>query len=1150
MKKRRLFLYASLLIGVSLLLAIGSIVLLQTNWAQDFLWERLSLEAKKQGVVLEVQRPELTAPFEWSIARASVHWDRNKIECNHLTLQINPFSLLKQKLSIRSLGIEEIQISYAPSFAKQKLTKTKLPLAIQIKKMQWEKVSLTNLSTEQTLIFSVSGKGKTNSKLREWQGEFLVKDLSSSNKFFLSFLSSHKNSHKEFVWNLKLKNPKELNLFLGIDSIPSFENRTTLFQDDLSPFFFNTHSTIYSFSQKQSTCLFHPLLVEASGSISDIISCTKCHLQNPDIDLTGFFDLSREGNPLKGDFSFSLQESARFFCLLPLKGSLHGKIHLDSSSFTTSLISPALTIQNKVSGSLDLQISATKNGKLWEGESLISLTHPTLPWKNSFHFLLENEKLLFSDLSLSCARAYLEGKATLFLPDLSYKGSFFIKAEELRPFRELFPESELDGKLGASLSLQGTKDDLSCKLSCLAYNIRYQNSLIDALHVQADITHLLNSPSGTFQCDAKHFYLRDMYLSELSFSSVPGPLDKQIFSLEMHGDWKQPFFLHTTGSYAQTNSSWGIDIDTCAGSFLAESFTLKAPFSVTHQNKDFSVSPCLWQIGQGTLSFQCSLQKGELALKGDGTSLPLNTLGILYPHLAFQGIASFQTSITGKNTEAEGHFLLALEQADLAPHKSSNSKAKGSLQIHFNPLGAQIYSHLYGTNNQFLEGSATLPLRYSYDPFSWQFDTEKPVMGELTMQGAIEDIFDFVNTSSHKSSGWITTHLFLSKTLKEPHLSGSLECQNGSYENYFTGTKLKQIQGAIMASQDRLQLTSFQAYDTKEGQITGTGSITLSPEQHFPFDLHADLQKMHSVQSDLIDGSFSGFLKMTGDMQKAQASGNLTVDQTTFTLSDDLLNEIPSLPVTFIHKPISLQVEPLQNPSEYPLELNIYLTSDKSVFVKGRGLDSTWQGDVKLTGTVAHPAACGTLTLQKGTFAFSGKSFVLTQGEISFTDTPSPSSYIKISGELPLSAATITFQMQGPLTSPVLTFQSIPSLPTSSILSLILFDKDISEISALQALSLAQTIVSLSGKGGPGVLESIRKTIGVDRLHIVGKDGTDEISVQIGWYLSHGITLSLSQSATSSDVTIEVDLKNGFIFQAETQNQEEGKFSLKWNKNY
>jgi hypothetical protein len=44
--------------------------------------------------------------------------------------------------------------------------------------------------------------------------------------------------------------------------------------------------------------------------------------------------------------------------------------------------------------------------------------------------------------------------------------------------------------------------------------------------------------------------------------------------------------------------------------------------------------------------------------------------------------------------------------------------------------------------------------------------------------------------------------------------------------------------------------------------------------------------------------------------------------------------------------------------------------------------------------------------------------------------------------------------------------------------------------------------------------------------------------------------LSLSQSTTSSDVTVEVDLKKGFIFQAETQNQEEGKFSFKWNKNY
>jgi translocation and assembly module TamB len=140
--------------------------------------------------------------------------------------------------------------------------------------------------------------------------------------------------------------------------------------------------------------------------------------------------------------------------------------------------------------------------------------------------------------------------------------------------------------------------------------------------------------------------------------------------------------------------------------------------------------------------------------------------------------------------------------------------------------------------------------------------------------------------------------------------------------------------------------------------------------------------------------------------------------------------------------------------------------------------------------------------------------------------------------------------IQGPIESPTFTLQSIPYMPTSAILSRVLFNKDIAEINAVQALQLANVIVSMSGANGPDLLETIRRSIGVDRLTIIGKDGSDEISLQIGWYLTHGVTVSISQSATSSDVTVEVDLKHGFIFQAESQNQEEGKFSLKWNKNY
>ncbi len=274
------------------------------------------------------------------------------------------------------------------------------------------------------------------------------------------------------------------------------------------------------------------------------------------------------------------------------------------------------------------------------------------------------------------------------------------------------------------------------------------------------------------------------------------------------------------------------------------------------------------------------------------------------------------------------------------------------------------------------------------------------------------------------------------------------------------------------------------------------------------------------------------------------------MDKVSFVISDNLQSQIPSLPVTYINTPIHLQRARIAPPNEYPFKLDLAISGKDQIFIKGKGLNSQWHGDVILTGTPANPIAKGSLSLKKGEFKFSGKTFTLIQGDLSFADKAGQSSFLNISGQLQLSGVTIIATMQGPVTEPRLTFQSTPFLPTSSILSLILFNKDISEISPLQTLQLAQVIMSLSGSGGPDVLEAIRKSIGVDRLTIVGKDGSDEISLQIGWYLTHGITVSLSQSTTSSDVIIEVDLKNGFIFEAETQNQEEGKFSLKWNKNY
>lgn len=192
------------------------------------------------------------------------------------------------------------------------------------------------------------------------------------------------------------------------------------------------------------------------------------------------------------------------------------------------------------------------------------------------------------------------------------------------------------------------------------------------------------------------------------------------------------------------------------------------------------------------------------------------------------------------------------------------------------------------------------------------------------------------------------------------------------------------------------------------------------------------------------------------------------------------------------------------------------------------------------------------MSLVKGEYLFSGKVFKLTEGQIIFNDTAKFSSYLNLSGQLTLPDVVITAQLRGPLQSPQLTFQSNPQLPTSSILSRVLFDKDISDISQSEASKLASALMAISSSAGPDILDTIRKTIGVDRLNLVSSSSgsTEEVALQIGKYLTKGVLITLSQSTTSSHVIVEIELPYGFVFQAETQEEQEGKFSLKWTKSY
>ncbi|MFA5250889.1 MAG: translocation/assembly module TamB domain-containing protein, partial [Parachlamydiales bacterium] len=263
---------------------------------------------------------------------------------------------------------------------------------------------------------------------------------------------------------------------------------------------------------------------------------------------------------------------------------------------------------------------------------------------------------------------------------------------------------------------------------------------------------------------------------------------------------------------------------------------------------------------------------------------------------------------------------------------------------------------------------------------------------------------------------------------------------------------------------------------------------------------------------------------------------------------------IPEIPLTYINEPKNQK--PLPAKTDYPLFLELELKAPKNIFIKGRGVEAELKGSVFLKGPLDDITSFGKLQVVKGSYTFSGQTFELIHSSIIFPGIHGAFPELAIIGQTNQKGILIKANLQGPLNAPRLFFTSSPSLPLGSILSLLLFGQEISGISALQALQVANAISALSE--GNNLIEAAKKNLGIDRLTVISTsseetEDPDQVALQIGKYIMKNVLFSFSRGLEpgTSNIVIDVDLIKGFMFRFETMTQEQqNRFTLKWNHNY
>jgi translocation and assembly module TamB len=323
----------------------------------------------------------------------------------------------------------------------------------------------------------------------------------------------------------------------------------------------------------------------------------------------------------------------------------------------------------------------------------------------------------------------------------------------------------------------------------------------------------------------------------------------------------------------------------------------------------------------------------------------------------------------------------------------------------------------------------------------------------------------------------------------------------------------------------------------------------------YAFWIEAEIDDCLLVNVPDVRAVFDGRVRLEGSTQEGKLSGKLEVVSADLGIPEEMSSSVPKIDVVYINQPVYEPVPQLFPPvsERWILGLDLNVRAPGQTFVRGRGLTSEWEGEGRLRGSTADPMVYGKLSLVRGDYNFIGRIFTLTHGDVQFNGLPGLST-LNVSAELAMEGLTAEAFLHGPIREPQLRLSSNPSRPVKDILARILFDKEVGDISPLQGLELAQTLLSITSTGkGPDFVGNLRRSIGLDRLDISHNSmDPNEVAVHAGKYIARGVFVSINKAVNSSnnELAIEMRLSDQVKVEGRLGDEVGSKVSLKWKKDY
>ncbi len=629
--------------------------------------------------------------------------------------------------------------------------------------------------------------------------------------------------------------------------------------------------------------------------------------------------------------------------------------------------------------------------------------------------------------------------------------------------------------------------------------------------------------------------------------------------LAVEGQEPKSQHLEVVSSMVRTENSVRVDVEQLRGLVAGETIQLSQPARIVVAPGQFSLEGLALAVGNGHLLANAELAPGNTAATLWAEALPLSMGRALSEAAPAHGTLNAQLSLRGEQAQTVGTGNLRLrgvgfDQAGL----TDEARLKADVDLHLGAGALQIDGTASGPNGNRLTLAGRLPVRLPAGTMAPLVDRDAPIEGRLGIDADLRRLSLLLALDDQRIEGRVTGDLVVGGSLSDPRVDGGVDLRDGLYENFVSATLLDKLSARLEARGRRTLDLRLTGTDGGAGRIAGEGEVTLPAEGGMRGRLHVRADDATLVRRDDVTAALNLDMTMDSSGETPKLSGKIESREIDIRLIDRLPPSVIVLPVTEVGQARFVPRDAGGSSAPVALGLDLSVSLPRKVFVRGRGLESEWSGNLTVRGTSAKPRISGEVSLVRGTLSLAGKRFDLQRGVVSFAGSDKIDPMINAVAEYQSTEITAFIAITGFASRPEIAITSQPPLPESEVLSQVLFNKSSAKLGPVEAVQLAAALEALArGEStGENVFSFVRTFLGLDTLAVQPSRSGDGSSLALGSYVSDQIYIGAEQGLADGSKTgsVEIEIAPGISIESEINQTAtsgtQGALGLKWKWDY